>query len=207
MQYQVDKHIDDLEIEKKLVFIVKIESAKRMNKLKDEIQNIKEDKKVLVKVKDENNELKIERKKLNDVVDQTKEELKVKESEIEDLVKKVNFLIPKLEACLKEAQSSNYRIQLLEDEVSTFNFYKEKYNEIDEKLLDLNLLEEKRDSSTEKNKDLIDEVSENDLEIENLKETVGNKNKSFHSAASSLADELDNAKNRILRCPPCDNKS
>ena len=69
MQYQVDKHIDDLEIEKKLVFIVKIESAKRMNKLKDEIQNIKEDKKVLVKVKDENNELKIERKKLNDVVD------------------------------------------------------------------------------------------------------------------------------------------
>ena len=49
MQYQVDKHIDDLEIEKKLVFIVKIESAKRMNKLKDEIQNVKEDKKVLVK--------------------------------------------------------------------------------------------------------------------------------------------------------------
>ena len=107
LQYQVDQLIDDLEIEKKFVYTVQIESAKRMNKIKDELQHTKEDKKLLVKDKDENCDIKIEMEKLNDLTDQRKKELKEKEFEIEELVKKVNFLKPKLEACLKDTQSKN----------------------------------------------------------------------------------------------------
>ena len=59
LQYQVDQLIDDLEIEKKFVYTVQIESAKRMNKIKDELQHTKEDKKLLVKYKDENCDIKI----------------------------------------------------------------------------------------------------------------------------------------------------
>ena len=80
--------------------------------------------------------------KLNDFTDQRKKELKEKEFEIEELVKKVNLLKPKLEACLKDTQSKDSRIQILEDEVSELNFYKEKNIKLDEKWLDLKLLEE-----------------------------------------------------------------
>ena len=77
--------------------------------------------------------------------------------------------------------------------MSKLNFYKEKNIKLDEKLLNLKLLEEERDSLAEKNKDLEDEVSEKDQEIDILKET--------------LAEELDNAQNRIIKCVPCDYKS
>ena len=46
-QHQVDKLVDDLEIEKKLVYTVQMESIKRINKMKDELKTVKEAKKVL----------------------------------------------------------------------------------------------------------------------------------------------------------------
>ena len=208
LQHQVDKLVDDLEIEKKLVYTVQMESIKRINEMKDELKTVKEAKKVLEveSIGNTNDSLIKKIEELEFVADRQEKEFKVKESKNEELERKIEFLKPKLESCVKESQIVNARVQLLEKEKSN---YSAEYVELKEKLATFELIVVDRDSLAETNRDLEDEIigKEQEIEVLNVAIDKATSGMSFHhSATSSLADELDIASNELFEYGPCDDK-
>ena len=96
LQHQADKLVDDLEIEKKLVYTVQMESIKRINKMKDELKTVKEAKKVLEvgSIGNINDSLIKKIEELEFDADRQEKEFKVKEPKNEEIERKIEFLKP-----------------------------------------------------------------------------------------------------------------
>ena len=199
LENQVDKLKDDLEMEKQYVYTIQKDFSKKNSKTKDDLKASEESQKALAKENSDYLEILQSLKKkyedLESLIEKKEQAMKVKEEEYVNISKKLDFIKPKLESSLRENRSLHERVDILENEKSVIS--SKAIEELQEKTNELEHAYKDKQLVFIKNKDLEDEILQQEKQIKILNEiSVKARSKSFHDSASSLADELDSA-NRV----------
>ena len=162
LESQVDKLESDLDMEKNFVSTIQRDSARKINKLKDDLKATEDLKRMHEKEKSKYESSLKTNDELENHVKKQKLELCTNENTIKEMSNKIEFLKPKLESSLKEIQSLTASLNV-EKEKSSINL--KMVEKLEEKLVGFWDVVQERDKFALKVRDLEDEILQKQKDV------------------------------------------